>query len=81
MIIIIASLNSTLLLLVSRPISLGATLSVSSQQHPEYILVLKRTTAFSHLVSTKPATRFYGLREKKYILKGQNFWQYCTFLK
>jgi len=72
MIISIASLHSILLLLVS--IFRGATLSVSSQRHLEYILDLKRTTAFNHLVSNKHVARFYGLREKKlHILRGKIF--------
>jgi len=70
MIIIIASLNSILLLLVS--IALGATLSISSQRHIEYILDLNFTMVFSHLVSTKPVARFYGLRGKTH-LKGNIF--------
>jgi len=39
----------------------------SSQRHIEYILYLNRTNAFSHLVSTKPVARFYGLRRKTHI--------------
>jgi len=60
--------------------SLGATLSVSLQRHLEYILDLNRTTAFSHLVSTKPEARFYGLRGK-YTFKGQDLCFYYMFLK
>jgi len=71
MVIIIASFNSILPLLVC--ISLGATLSVSSQRHIEYILDLNRTTAFSHLVSTKSIARFYGLMGQNTHLKGKIF--------
>jgi len=58
-------MNSIIPLLIS--VSLGATLSVSSQRYIEYILDLNRTTAFSHAVSTKPVARFYGLRGKIHI--------------
>ena len=50
---------------------LGATLSVSSQRHFEYILYLKRITAFSHMVSTKPIARLYGMRGK-HTFEGQD---------
>jgi len=75
LIIIIASLNSILLLLVS--ISVGATLLVSSQRHLEYILDLSRTTAFSHLVCNKPVARFYALKGKIHTFKEQVPYFYC----
>jgi len=77
MIVIIASLNSILPLIVS--ISLGATLSASSQRHIDYILDLNRTAAFIHLAS-KPVARFYGLREK-YTFERQDLCFHYMFLK
>jgi len=68
------------MLLLLASISLGAILSVSSQRHVEYILVINRSTAFSHLVSTNPVARFYGLRGKNKFLRGKIFLS-IVFLK
>jgi len=72
-IIIIASLHSRYEFLYPR----GATLSVSSQRYIEHILDLNHTTGLSHLVSTKPVERFYGLRGKNTHLKGNIFVFIC----